>query len=74
MCNMGSALLLSQVSFTFRSATLRPGLFHGMSDLPFFVVSEIRMCNLGSALCRTKSRLLFDRAPGGPIYLRTGPI
>ena len=40
----------------------------------YFFCSEIRMCNLGSALRRTKSRLLFDRAPGSPIYIRAGHI
>ena len=40
----------------------------------FIVLTEIRMCNLGSALRLTKSRLLFDRAPGSPIYIRAGHI
>ena len=40
----------------------------------YFFSSEIRMCNLGSALRRTKSRLLIDRAPGSPIYIRAAHI
>ena len=63
-CNLGSALRLGYVSCTFRPGTRRCGLVQGRPDL--FVPGSVYAI-WGPLYVRARSRVLFDRALGGPI-------